>query len=108
METVSALFRGSLPMAETSTSLLEQLRTLPTPASWQRLVDLYTPLIRTWLDRYKIQEQDQDDLVQDVMTALITEMPKFQYDPQHGSFRGWLRTILVNRLRMFWRSRNSR
>jgi RNA polymerase sigma-70 factor (ECF subfamily) len=47
-------------------------------------------------------------LVQEVMEVLVRELPKFHYDRQRGSLRGWLRTILGNRLRMFWRSRQTR
>jgi RNA polymerase sigma-70 factor (ECF subfamily) len=92
---------------ETSASLLERLRQHPDAASWKRLVDLYTPLLRGWLRRNLVPPDDLDDLVQEVMEVLVRELPHFRYDPQRGSFRGWLRTITVNRLRMFWRSRQS-
>ncbi len=95
-------------MTDTSASLLERLRLQPDAASWERLVHLYTPLMRSWLQRNHVQPEDVDDLVQDVMQVLVRELPNFHYEPQRGSFRGWLRTITVNRLRMFWRSRQAR
>jgi RNA polymerase sigma-70 factor (ECF subfamily) len=95
-------------MFETPASLLERLRRQPDAESWKRLVDLYTPLLRGWLRRNLVAEDDVDDLVQEVMTVLVRELPEFQYDRRRGSFRGWLRTITVNRLRMFWRSRQNR
>jgi RNA polymerase sigma-70 factor (ECF subfamily) len=95
-------------MFETSASLLERLRGQPDAGSWKRLVDLYTPLLRSWLRRHLVPHDDVDDLVQEVMAVLVRELPHFHYDRQRGSFRGWLRTITVNRLRMFWRSRQSR
>lgn len=88
---------------ETSASLLERLRDAPTSSIWQRMVDIYTPLLRGWLGRHQLQSPDQDDLIQEVMTVVVAEIPKFHYDPQRGTFRGWLRTILANRLRAFWR-----
>ena len=33
---------------------------------------------------------------------------KFEHAGQPGAFRGWLKAILVNRLRKFWRSRDRR
>src|SRR5439155_19999084 len=54
-----------------------------------------------------VPASDVDDLVQEVMEVLVRELPNFHYDRRRGSFRGWLRTITVNRLRMFWRSRQS-
>src|SRR5438045_859740 len=95
-------------MTDTSASLLERLRTRPDAAAWERLVDLYTPLVRGWLRRHGVQSEDADDLVQEVMTTLVRELPQFHYEGERGSFRGWLRTITVNRLRHFWRARQSR
>jgi len=95
-------------MFETSASLLERLRQQPDDRSWQRLVDLYTPLLQGWLRRNSVPAADVDDLVQEVMAVLVRELPDFHYDRQRGSFRGWLRTITANRLRMFWRSRQGR
>ena len=91
-------------MPETPVSLLERLRLRPDPESWRRLVDLYAPLIRDWLPRHSLQPPDADDLSQDVLTVLVKELPNFQHDLRPGSFRRWLRTITVNRLRNFWRS----
>jgi RNA polymerase sigma factor (sigma-70 family) len=95
-------------MADTSVSLLERLRLSPDPASWKRLVDLYTPLIRGWLGRHGLQPSDSDDLVQDVFTAIVSELPHFQHNGQRGAFRSWLRVTTVNRLRNFWRARQAR
>lgn len=95
-------------MAETSLSLLERLRHNPDSGSWQRLVDLYTPLLRDWLRRATLQAQDVDDLVQEVFGVLVKELPGFEYERERGKFRGWLRTIMANRLRAFYRARQSR
>ena len=40
-------------MADTSQSLLERLRLADEPDDWERLVELYTPLIRSWLSTGK-------------------------------------------------------
>jgi RNA polymerase sigma-70 factor, ECF subfamily len=95
-------------MSDTSVSLLDRLREEPTESLWRRLVDLYTPLIQTWLRRHGLQESDADDLVQEVLSVLIRELPRFQHNGQHGAFRSWLRIITVHRLRDFWRSRRAR
>jgi RNA polymerase sigma factor (sigma-70 family) len=36
----------------------------------------------------------------------VRELPQFQHDLRRGAFRRWLRTVLVNRLRAFWRGRH--
>jgi RNA polymerase sigma-70 factor (ECF subfamily) len=94
-------------MPDTSVSLLDRLRDSPDAASWQRLVDLYTPLIQGWLRRQGLQPADADDLAQDVLAVLVRELPGFQHQ-RTGAFRSWLRTITVNRLRNFWRARQAR
>ncbi len=95
-------------MADTSLSLLAQLREAPDDPAWARLVELYTPLLRGWLGRHGLQEADADDLVQDVLGVVLRELPDFEHNHRPGAFRAWLRTILVHRLRDFWRRRDYR
>ena len=95
-------------MNETSLSLLDRIRESHDSESWDRLVSLYTPLLRRWVRKYQIQESDVDDIIQDVLSALMNDLPKFQHNRRTGAFRNWLRTILVNRVRHFWRSRKDR
>lgn len=95
-------------MAETPRSLLERLRIQADPQSWQRLVDLYEPLLRNWLRHYGVWAADADDVVQDVLAVLVREIPNFRHDLRRGAFRRWLRGIMVNRLRVFWRERQTR
>jgi RNA polymerase sigma-70 factor (ECF subfamily) len=95
-------------MSDTPVSLLDRLRLQPDANAWQRLVDLYTPLLRGWLRRYDLDAADTDDLIQDVLGVLVRELPVFNHEGRPGAFRRWLRTILVNRLRWFWRSQRLR
>jgi RNA polymerase sigma-70 factor (ECF subfamily) len=99
---------GTRPMPDTPVSLLERLRLRPDAGSWQRLVDLYTPLIQDWLRRQGLRPPDVDDLTQDVLGVLVQEMPRFEHDGRPGAFRRWLRNVTVNRLRTFWRARDRR
>jgi RNA polymerase sigma-70 factor (ECF subfamily) len=93
-------------MADTSASLLERLRAQPDGDAWQRLVGVYTPLLRHWLGGYGLQPSDIDDLTQEVLAVLVRELPQFQHNQRPGAFRAWLRGITVNRLRGLWRARN--
>jgi RNA polymerase sigma factor (sigma-70 family) len=92
-------------MFETSHTLLEQLSNESDPAAWQQLVELYSPLLRGWIDRYEVQPADADDLIQDVLLVIMRELPSFQHNKWPGAFRSWLKGIVVNRLRNFWRAR---
>ncbi len=93
-------------MDETSLSLLNRLRHCPESESWDRLVGLYSPLIRAWLRRYDVQDSDANDLVQEVLLTVSKDLSKFEHAGQPGAFRGWLKAILINRLRKFWRARD--
>lgn len=95
-------------MNETSLSLLNRLRRSPESESWDRLVALYAPLLKAWLRKYDVQDSDADDLVQEVLLAVSKDLSKFEHGGQPGAFRGWLKAILVNRLRKFWRGRDRR
>lgn len=94
-------------MNETSLSLLAQLQESDEADSWARFARLYTPLITAWLRKYDVQNSDIDDLMQDVLLAVSKDLPRFERRGP-GAFRGWMKGILVNRLRNFWRSRDRR
>jgi RNA polymerase sigma-70 factor, ECF subfamily len=85
-------------MDTTPASLLDRLRQPAAPAAWERFVDLYTPLLCLWAQRLGVQGADRDDLVQDVFALLVQKLPAFQYRPGLR-FRGWLWTVLSNKLR---------
>lgn len=89
---------------ETSLSLLDRARGDVTDEAWQRMVEVYSALLRSWLARFDIAVIDADDLVQEVLLTVSRELPKFEHSGRAGAFRSWLRTILVHRLRDFWRS----
>jgi len=95
-------------MNETSLSLLESARGDTSPEAWQRLEGIYSPLLRQWLLRLEIAMADADDLTQEVLLTVSREIPRFEHSGRAGAVRSWLRTILVHRLRDFWRSRKYR
>lgn len=90
-------------MNTTSASLLQRIREKPDTVAWERLVRLYTPLLLYWSRKLGLNEQDAADLVQDVLVVLVQKLPGFEYQPGR-TFRGWLRTVLMNK----WRDRPRR
>jgi RNA polymerase sigma-70 factor, ECF subfamily len=82
---------------ETSASLLERLTDKPADADWQRLDDLYRPLLRAWMARAGVLASDVDDLVQEVLLVVLRRISEFERR-REGSFRAWLRSILANKL----------
>ena len=92
-------------MDETSLSLLDRASSAGDGSSWHRLVALYEPLMRRWLEAYEVRGADADDLVQEVFTVVAQELPRFHHNARTGAFRNWLRKILVHRLQNYWRDR---
>jgi RNA polymerase sigma-70 factor (ECF subfamily) len=88
---------------KTSKSLLIRARD-GEESAWQRIVDLYQPMIQNWLYRQAIQRQEADDLTQDVLALVIKNLKNFAHSGRSGAFRSWLRTITANRAREFWRA----
>jgi RNA polymerase sigma-70 factor (ECF subfamily) len=92
-------------MSETSKSLLERLGDRADSASWQRLVAIYTPLILGWLRRHGVAPADAEDLTQEVLGAVVRELPRFRHNGRPGAFRAWLRALTSTCLRRSWRAR---
>jgi len=95
-------------MAETSATLLERLNDRSDSVAWRRLVDLYSPLINTWLRRHGVSAEDAEDLTQEVLEVVVLEVSRFRHNGRVGAFRTWLRTITINCLRQSVRSRRLR
>jgi RNA polymerase sigma-70 factor, ECF subfamily len=92
----------------TSLSLLDRLRNAARDApDWQRLQDIYLPLIQSWLRRVPGVGDEADDLAQEVLVVLGRELPSFERR-HDGSFRAWLRQITLNRIRSFQNVRRKR
>ena len=91
-------------MDDTSLSLLERVQHRPSESAWRDVVELYTPLLDDWLTRFKLQIADREDLVQESLTTVLQHLGSFRHHGQ-GSFRAWLRAVVANRVREFWRRR---
>jgi RNA polymerase sigma-70 factor (ECF subfamily) len=87
-------------MNTTSVSLLGRLRQPEDQEAWRRFVHLYSPLLYYWARGVKLPQADAADLVQEVLLVVVEKMPEFAYDSSR-SFRGWLRTVTLNK----WRER---
>jgi RNA polymerase sigma-70 factor (ECF subfamily) len=82
----------------TRASLLLRLRDPGDQAAWQEFVDRYAPLIYGYARNQGLQDADAVDLCQDVLSAVAGSVGKLDYDPNRGSFRNWLFTIVCRRM----------
>lgn len=85
----------------TRASLLLRIRDSRDAPAWRQFVDLYAPLIHGYARKHGLQDADAADLTQEVLGVVAQSIRKLEYDPQRGAFRGWLFTIVRNRVRNF-------
>jgi RNA polymerase sigma-70 factor (ECF subfamily) len=90
---------------ETSLTWLGRLVTAPSDGDWKQLLDVYGPLLEGWLARAGVPAADRDDLIQEVLVVVVRRVGEFEHRGA-GAFRAWLRGILANHLKKFFRSRN--
>jgi RNA polymerase sigma-70 factor, ECF subfamily len=86
----------------TSLSLLERARAQE-PDAWQRLLELYGPLVIHWCGRSGLRGEDARDVTQDVFRAVAAHLGQFRRLRAGDTFRGWLWTITKNKLRDHFR-----
>jgi len=77
----------------TRPSLLLRVRDLADAAAWDEFVEIYAPLIHRYALRRGLQDADAADIVQEVLREFARCVPRFDYDPAAGRFRGWLHTL---------------
>ena len=87
----------------TRPSLLVRLRDPRDEAAWAQFVELYAPLVYRYARKQGLQDADAADLSQDVLGAVAGAVGRLEYDPQRGSFRNWLFTVVRRKLSN-WRS----
>src|SRR5437870_8680075 len=85
----------------TRASLLVRLRDAQDEWAWSQFVEIYAPLVYGYARKHGLQDADAADLTQDILRTVAGAVGRLEYDPQRGSFRGWLFTVVRNRLRDF-------
>lgn len=83
----------------TRASLLIRIRDPRDAEAWREFDALYRPMLMRFALARKLSPPEAEDVVQHVMTAVHEHIGSFEYDPGKGRFKGWLRTIVNNRVR---------
>jgi RNA polymerase sigma-70 factor (ECF subfamily) len=82
----------------TRRSLIVKLRDPADEAAWREFLTLYEPLVYRLARRKGLQDADARDLCQEVFRAVAQSIDR--WEPDRGSFRGWLiriaRNLLIN------------
>lgn len=90
-----------------SSSLLARVKA-EQPEAWQRLVNLYGPVVYQWCRQYGAAQDDAPDLVQEVFVAVAQHVTGFRRERPGDSFGAWLRTIVHNKVRNYFAMRQRR
>lgn len=80
----------------TSSDLISRLRAHD-PSAWERLVQLYGPLVFYWCRRAGLQHDIAADVFQEVFSAIAANVGNYQ-QRKGSNFRGWLWTITQNKI----------
>lgn len=78
----------------TRETLLLRLRDPGNQPAWEEFVSIYAPVLFSHCRKRGLSFEDAADLTQEVVHSVARAMPGFVYDPNRGSFRGWLYTLL--------------
>jgi RNA polymerase sigma factor (sigma-70 family) len=71
-------------------SLLGRLKSWEDQRSWQDFLDTYWRLIYRVARKAGLDESAAQHAMQETVLAVAKVMPRFEYDPERCSFKGWL------------------
>lgn len=97
MTDTSRSSRNSRNDSTISNSLLQRVRNREDDA-WQRMMEMYGPLVHRWIRRMNVQESDAADIAQNVFQYVTTKIDDFRRDSPDQSFRVWLWTACRYRI----------
>lgn len=95
-------------METTRASLLLRVRDHEDSDAWEEFVALYRPLLERYARARGLNADEVEDVAQHCLLTIARKMGEFDYDPQRGRFRGWLRKMVNDRVASVFRRRRER
>ncbi len=93
-------------METTRGSLLVKIRDRSDAEAWREFDAIYRPMLYRYATARGLDHAGAEDVVQHCMLAVHEHIRSFEYDPTKGRFKGWLRTLVNNRVRNLLRGRH--
>ena len=92
----------------TRRSLVQRLSNLEDHRTWQEFFETYWRLIYSVARKAGLDAFEAEEAVQETVISVVRKIPEFRYDPDIGSFRGWLLTLAKWRIADQFRKRQSK
>jgi RNA polymerase sigma-70 factor (ECF subfamily) len=92
----------------TRPSLLLRIRDPRDAAAWEVFDSIYRPMLRRYALSRGLLDAEAEDIAQQCLTEVLRRIGDFEYDAAKGRFKGWLKTMVANRVRNLWRDRRER
>jgi RNA polymerase sigma factor (sigma-70 family) len=92
----------------TRRSLVQRLSNLEDHRIWQEFFETYWRLIYSVARKAGLDAFEAEEAVQETVISVVRKIPEFRYDPDIGSFRGWLLTLAKWRIADQFRKRQSK
>ncbi len=90
----------------TRPSLLLRIRDRSDTGAWRTFDTVYRPMLYRFARARGLTAEDAEDITQQCLATISDRITEFSYDPQKGRFKGWLRTLVNNRVRNLLRDRH--
>jgi len=75
--------------------------------AWEEIVSRYSPLIYHWARQHGMQPAEAANIVQETRLSVAGQLQAFEARSGKGSFRSWLKTIVLNKIRSFYRKKKN-
>ncbi len=93
---------------KTRESLLLRLKDERNEDAWREFHSIYGRLIFGYSLHFDISYAEAEDVVQEVCIKVFRQIIRFDYSPERGRFRGWLKTMTRNTVIDYLRRKQTR
>jgi RNA polymerase sigma-70 factor (ECF subfamily) len=87
----------------TRQTLIQRLKDPKDDAAWSDFYQFYFEIISGWARQQGCNQTQADDIFQETMVCLLRKMQSFEYDPERGSFKAFLKSVVRSRVIDYFR-----
>ena len=95
-------------MHTTRASLLIRIKDSSDATAWTDFDAIYRPMLIRFAASRGLDRGAAEEIAQQCMVTISDHIKGFDYDPKKGRFKGWLRTMVGNRVRNHFRDRREK